>query len=94
MTTFVVTLPGTFEESLTEDARSRLVEGLKPAEPDALSVDTESSTFTIRLEIEADDPKEAERNAQDIAARALLDAGYTIMTAPMGEPVTTGVEVG
>ena len=103
MTTFVVTLPGTFMSPLTEDARSRLIKGLRSADPgrtdfepaaelDVLSVDTEKSTYTVRLEVEAGDSGEAERNARNLAARALLDAGYTSDTAPMGKAAITGIE--
>ncbi|WP_432584842.1 hypothetical protein ABVG11_01705 [Streptomyces sp. HD1123-B1] len=103
MTTFVVTLPGTFTTPLTEQERATLMKGLRPADPsrtdfepaaelDVLTVDTENSTFTVRLEVEAGNSTEAELNAREIASSALLDAGRTERTAPMGEAAITGIE--
>ncbi|MFI5758571.1 hypothetical protein [Streptomyces sp. NPDC051569] len=105
MTSYVVTIPGTLHETLTDEARSVLLGALRPADPqgtdfgaaeelDLLSVDTEHSRFTIRLEVEADDSKGAEAAARRIAAGALDKAGFTIDSAPLGEPVITGIDAG
>ncbi|MFF1419555.1 hypothetical protein [Streptomyces sp. NPDC058280] len=103
MTTYVVTIPGTLKEALTDEARSILVGALRPADPkgtgfgaaedlDLLSVDSEQSTFTVRLEVEADDSNAAGEEARRIASGALDKAGFTIRTAPLGEPVITGID--
>ncbi|MEU3184124.1 hypothetical protein ABZ707_07910 [Streptomyces sp. NPDC006923] len=105
MTTYVVTIPGTLHEPLTGEARSVLLGALRPADPqgtefgaaeelDLLSVDTEQSTLTIRLEVEADDSNAAEEEARRIASDALDKAGFTIRTAPLGDPVITGIDAG
>jgi hypothetical protein len=103
MTTYVVTIPGTLHGELTDDARSVLLQALRPADPhgtdfgaaedlDLLSVDTEESRFTLRLEVRAEDSNGAEEAARQIAVGALEKAGFTPATAPLGQPFITGID--
>lgn len=103
MTTYVVTIPGTLQTELTDDARSTLLRALRPADPqgtdfgaaedlDLLSVDTEESRFTLRLEVEADDSSGAEEGARRMASGALEKAGFTSENALLGQPFITGID--
>ncbi|WP_328584578.1 hypothetical protein [Streptomyces sp. NBC_00370] len=102
MTTYVITIPGTFLEELTEDSRATLVARLRPADPqntalgeaeelDILSVN-ENGTFNIRLEVEADNNHAAEAEAKRLAGAALHDAGLSEDRAPLGPAVITGID--
>ncbi|MEC4018738.1 hypothetical protein [Streptomyces sp. H27-D2] len=103
MTNFVVSVPGTFKEPLGAEARARLLTGLQGADPeevgsvpsdlDVLSVDEGTSTFILRLEVEAEDSRAAQREALSIASRALAQAGYTEESAPVGNAVITAIDV-
>ncbi|WP_327238155.1 hypothetical protein OG349_33440 [Streptomyces sp. NBC_01317] len=103
MTTYVVTIPGTLHTELTDDAKTVLLQALRPADPqgtdfgaaedlDLLSVDTEESRFTLRLEVTADDSNGAEQEARRLATGALEKAGFTLATAPIGQPFITGID--
>lgn len=103
MTTFVVTVPGTFLDAPTAQAREALVRALRPADPqgtdfgeaedlDILTVYGGTSAFSLRLEVDADTRSAAEDTARQLAASALHAAGYTPRTAPLGEPVITGID--
>ncbi|MFC8920659.1 hypothetical protein E2C00_01380 [Streptomyces sp. WAC05374] len=102
MTTYVITIPGTFLRELTDDARSTLVRNLRPADPrhtslgrveelDVLTVN-DNGTFSVRLEVEADDSRRAEEAARRTAAAALREAGYTEDEAPTGPAAVTGID--
>ncbi|MCD0483678.1 hypothetical protein [Streptacidiphilus sp. ASG 303] len=102
MTTYVITIPGTFLEELTGDARTTLLERLRPSDPqqtelgeaedlDVLTVN-DNGTFSIRLEVEAEDTRSAEADAAAVAGAALRDAGFTGDTAPLGHPAVTGID--
>ncbi|MFJ4922945.1 hypothetical protein [Streptomyces sp. NPDC088725] len=103
MTTYVITIPGTFLRDLTDASRTAVVEGLRPADPqhttlgeaqdlDILTVN-ENGTFSIRLEIEADNNRGAEAAAKETAAAALRDAGFSENEAPLGPPTVTGIDI-
>ncbi|MET9482326.1 hypothetical protein [Streptomyces sp. NPDC006638] len=103
MTTYVVTIPGTLHAELTDDAEAVLLRALRSADPqgtdfgaaedlDLLSVDTEESRFTLRLEVTADDSNGAEAEARRLATGALEKAGFTLETAPLGQPFITGID--
>ncbi|MEJ8632955.1 hypothetical protein ABZY19_28370 [Streptomyces sp. NPDC006475] len=103
MTTYVITIPGTFLRELSDGARAEVEETLRPADPqqtslgrledlDILTVN-ENSTFSIRLEVEADDSGSAEAQAKEAAAAALSRAGFTEDDAPLGPAAVTGIDV-
>lgn len=103
MTSYVVTIPGTLHEPLTDEARFALLGALRPVDPQStdvgaaeelglLSVDTEQSTFTLHLEVEADDSNTAKEDARRLASSAFEQAGFTMRGALLGEPVITGID--
>jgi hypothetical protein len=102
MTTYVITVPGTFTSGIAEDARARLSRTLRPADPhhtrmgntedlDALTVN-DDDTFTIRLTVEADSAPRAEEDARRLADSALREAGLDDTSAPLGPAVVTGID--
>ncbi|MCX5206552.1 hypothetical protein OG897_34745 [Streptomyces sp. NBC_00237] len=103
MTTYVVTLPGTLLDKLTPDAHAALLRELSPADPrhtalgeaedlDRLTLDTENSTFVIRLEVQAATSGEAELEARRIAGAALRSVGLDEKAAPMGPAAISGID--
>jgi hypothetical protein len=105
MTTYVVTVPGTFLQAPTPQAREALVGALRPVDPqgtgfgeaedlDILTLYDDSPAFSLRLEVAADTRSQAEATAVDLATEALRSAGYTPRTAPLGRPVITGIDAG
>jgi hypothetical protein len=105
MTTYVVTVPGTFLDTPTDEARETLVRALRPADPqgtgfgeaedlDILTVYGGTSAFSLRLEVDAETRSAAEDTAREMAAAALRSAGYDQGSAPLGEPVITGIDAG
>ncbi|WP_328540188.1 DUF6204 family protein [Streptomyces sp. NBC_00344] len=104
MATYVITIPGTFLQEITDTARTTLLRQLRPADPkqtafgeaedlDLLTVN-ENGTFSIRLEVEADDIRGAEEHAKATASAALRDAGFSDRTAPLGPATVTGIDTG
>ncbi|MEU6736937.1 hypothetical protein [Streptomyces physcomitrii] len=102
MTTFVITVPGTFLKELTGPARAELLRGLRPRDPqrtelgaeedlDILTV-REGGTFSLHLEVEAENAHAAETAAKELAARALADIGFTEEEAPLGPTAVTGID--
>ncbi|MES4891116.1 hypothetical protein [Streptomyces sp. NPDC096012] len=102
MTTFVISVPGTFTTAVAADTRTRLARALRPADPhgtrlgnaedlDVLSVN-EDNTFTLRLTVEADTGRHAEEEARRLADSALRDAGVDEASAPLGPAVITGID--
>lgn len=102
MTTYVISVPGTFTGTVQDDAKDLLARALRPADPhrthlgdeedlDALSVN-EDGTFTIRLTVEADTTAHAEGRAQEVAHSALRTAGLDGDSAPLGPSVVTGID--
>ncbi|MER7913701.1 hypothetical protein ACWDUX_23170 [Streptomyces sp. NPDC003444] len=99
MTTFVITVPGTFTSGISDSARSALERELSPqhtdvSESEGLDLLTlnEGGTFSIRLEVEAPDRYEAELDAVRIVSRALGKAGVAEADAPLGPPTVTGID--
>jgi hypothetical protein len=103
MTTYVITVPGTFLTDVTDESRTAVVERLRPADPqqttlgeaedlDILSVN-ENGTFNVRLEIEADNNRAAEAAAKEKAETALRAAGFSEDEARLGRPTVTGIDV-
>ncbi|MEW2133048.1 hypothetical protein [Streptomyces sp. NPDC005435] len=102
MTTYVITVPGTFTDGIETDARALLGRAVRPADPhtttmgsdedlDALTVN-EDDTFTLRLTVEADTGPHAEQEARRLAGAALRTAGLDEHTAPLGPAVITGID--
>ncbi|MEU8033893.1 hypothetical protein [Streptomyces sp. NPDC049099] len=102
MTTYVISVPGTFTADVGTSTRSRLAASLRPADPhgtrmgsaedlDVLSVN-EDNTFTLRLTVEADTGPHAEQEARRLADSALHDAGLDERSAPLGPAVITGID--
>jgi hypothetical protein len=74
MTTYVISVPGTFTTGIGADTRTRLARALRPADPhgthlgnvedlDVLSVN-DDNTFTLRLTVDADTRPHAEEQAR------------------------------
>ncbi|MFJ7149248.1 hypothetical protein ACIQVT_13770 [Streptomyces sp. NPDC100445] len=102
MTTYVISVPGTFTSGIGADARTRLARALRPADPhgtrmgsaedlDVLSLN-EDNTFTLRLTVEADTGPHAEEEARRLADSALRDAGLDEGNAPLGPAIITGID--
>ncbi|MES9807756.1 hypothetical protein [Streptomyces cinereoruber] len=99
MTTFVITVPGTFTSGITDSERSALERELSPqhtdvSESEGLDLLTlnEGGTFSVRLEVEAPDRYEAELDAVRIVWEALGKAGVAQADAPLGPPTVTGID--
>lgn len=99
MSTYVITVPGTFLRDVDDAARSELARslashhtGLSEAEEVELLTVHEDGTFSVRLEIEAPDRATAEGDAVRLAAGALGKLGFTEKDAPLGPPAVTGIE--
>ncbi|KUH35382.1 hypothetical protein, partial [Streptomyces kanasensis] len=78
MTTFVITVPGTFISGITDSARSALERKLSSqhtdvSESEGLNLLTlhEDGTFSVRLEVDAPDRYEAELDATRLVSAAL-----------------------
>lgn len=102
MTTFVITIPGTFLRAVSDTERDFLTQQLRPADPqhtalgesEELNILTvnDDGTFCIRLEVEADDSPSAEQHAKEVAAAALHQAGIGEDQAPLGPTAVTGID--
>ncbi|MFF8991472.1 hypothetical protein ACF09H_16305 [Streptomyces sp. NPDC014983] len=102
MTTYLISVPGTFTEGVRADTRARLTRALRPADPhgtrmgssedlDVLNVN-DDNTFTLRLTVEADTGPHAEEEARRLADSALRGAGLDERSAPLGPAVITGID--
>jgi hypothetical protein len=103
MSTYVVTVPGTFLTPPTDEAREALVRALRPADPRGtdfgeaedlgiLTVYGGTDAFSLRLEVTAETAPDAGRAARELAVSALRTAGWSQDQAPLGEPVITGLD--
>ncbi|MGW6207049.1 hypothetical protein ACWF9B_25845 [Streptomyces sp. NPDC055089] len=99
MTTFVITVPGTFVAGISDTSCANL-EGrlagqhtdLSESEGlDLLSVN-DDGTFSIRLEVEAADRYQAELDAVGLVSTALQETGFSEKDAPLGTPAVTGID--
>ncbi|MGV9629501.1 hypothetical protein [Streptomyces sp. NPDC003487] len=104
MTTFVISVPGTFIGGADTGVRDELARALRPADPhrthlgsaediDVLTVN-DDGTFTVRLTVEAGSGPEAEGKARRLAESALTAVGLDDSAAPLGPAVVTGIETG
>ncbi|MEU6105522.1 hypothetical protein [Streptomyces flaveolus] len=102
MTTYVISVPGTFTGAVQDATKSELARALRPADPhrthlgdeedlDALSVN-DDGTFTIRLTVEADTAAHAEGRAREAADSALRAVGLDGSSAPLGPSAVTGID--
>ncbi|MDQ0791867.1 hypothetical protein [Streptomyces sp. B1I3] len=102
MTTFVITVPGTFVHGVTDTTRSEVERRLRPQDPqntelgetedlDILTVQ-DGNTFSLRLEVDADDRAGAEAEAVRLATAALRESGVAEADAPLGAAVVTGID--
>ncbi|WP_320782096.1 hypothetical protein [Streptomyces sp. CRN 30] len=102
MTTYVISVPGTFTEGAEDGTRAELARALRPADPhrtqlgdeedlDVLTVN-DDGTFTVRLTVDADSGPEAEGKARRLAESALATAGLDGNRAPLGPAVITGID--
>ncbi|MEU9161870.1 hypothetical protein AB0D29_16565 [Streptomyces sp. NPDC048424] len=99
MTTYVITVPGTFLRDVDDAARSKLARrlashhtDLSEAEDVELLTVHEGGTFSVRLEVEAPDRATAEDEAVRLLAGALEELGFSEKDAPLGPPAVTGLE--
>jgi hypothetical protein len=103
MTTYVVTVPGTFLDEPSTEARATLVRALRPVDPqstdfgedeelDILTMYGDSSAFSVRVAVDADNPPTAEEAARDLVHDALGLAGFSEDSARLGDPVITGID--
>ncbi|MFB7179837.1 hypothetical protein ACFCYI_19310 [Streptomyces sp. NPDC056257] len=99
MTTYVITVPGTFLRDVDDAARSKLARrlashhtDLSEAEDVELLTVHEGGTFSARLEVEAPDRASAEDEAVRLLAGALEELGFSEKDAPLGPPAVTGLE--
>jgi hypothetical protein len=104
MTTYVVTVPGTFLEAPSEQARTGLVRALRPVDPqgtdfgeaeqlDILTVYEGTPGFSLRLEVDGDTHTEAGDTARGLVESALRAADIPAASVSLGEPVITGIAV-
>lgn len=102
MTTYVITVPGTFLREVPDSVRSDIGRRLRPQDPrntdlgasEELSLLTveEGGMFAARVEVEAADRSEAEAEAVRLVSRALRDSGLAEEEAPLGAAVVTGID--
>ncbi|OKK22045.1 hypothetical protein AMK16_02110 [Streptomyces sp. CB00455] len=99
MTTYVITVPGTFLRDVDETARSGLVRRLAShhtalSETEDLDLLTlnDDGTFSVRLEVDAEDRAGAEAQAVRLTADALEESGFPDKEAPLGPPAVTGID--
>lgn len=99
MTTYVITVPGTFLTDVSDAARKDLVRGLSShhsdlSETEDLNLLTlgDGGTFSVRLEVEAHDRAGAEADAVRLTAGALEQAGFSEKDAALGPPAVTGID--
>ncbi|WP_435972386.1 hypothetical protein [Streptomyces sp. Qhu_M48] len=99
MTTFVITVPGTFLSDITTSERATLERKLTSRHTDiseSEDVDlltlNEDGTFAIRLEVQAADQYEAKLDATRLVSEALREAGVEEADAPLGPPAVTGID--
>ncbi|MFF3749313.1 hypothetical protein ACFYYH_02455 [Streptomyces sp. NPDC002018] len=103
MTTYVITVPGTFVHGITDTQRSDVKHTLRPKDPkntnlgeseelELLTIEDDGAAFSVRLEVEATDRADAEAEAVRLVAAALRDSGLTRADAPLGPAVVTGID--
>lgn len=99
MTTFVITVPGTFVTEVPDTSLATLKGVLAKRHTDVsrsegldLLTLNDDGTFSTRLEVEATDRYGAELEAAELVSTALREAGIPAQDAPLGAPVVTGID--
>jgi hypothetical protein len=102
VTTYVITVPGTFLREVPDSVCSDVGRRLRPQDPrntdlgesEELSVLTreEDGRFAARVEVEAPDRLQAEAEAVRLVSGALRDSGLAEADAPLGPAVVTGID--
>ncbi|MEV8209076.1 hypothetical protein AB0P40_28380 [Streptomyces sp. NPDC079189] len=102
MTTYVITVPGTFVHGVTDASRTDMERRLRPRDPkntdlgesEELNLLTvgEGSTFSVRIEVEADSRAGAEAEVVRLVSSALRDSGFSQDDAPLGPAAVTGID--
>ncbi|MFD5144215.1 hypothetical protein [Streptomyces sp. NPDC058401] len=99
MTSYVITVPGTFVSDVPDSIHLAIERKLasrhtEVSENEGLRLLTlnDDRTFSIRLEVEAPDKYEAELDALQIVTTALQEAGLSDLEAPLGPPSVTGID--
>ncbi|MEV6682710.1 hypothetical protein AB0N09_38475 [Streptomyces erythrochromogenes] len=99
MTTYVITVPGTFLKDIDDETCSELTKrlashhtGLSETEDVELLTVHEGGTFSVRLEVDAADRSEAEDAAVRLLVAALDSLGFPEKDAPLGPCAVTGID--
>ncbi|MFI5766686.1 MULTISPECIES: hypothetical protein [unclassified Streptomyces] len=99
MTSFVITVPGTFVSDVAESTHSVIERKLASRHTEVIESEglrlltlDEDGRFSVRLEVEAPDKYEAELDALRIVTAALKEAGLSASEAPLGSPAVTGID--
>ncbi|MFD6417624.1 hypothetical protein [Streptomyces sp. NPDC060194] len=99
MTTFVITVPGTFTSGISDSSRAELERRLGALHTDIsreqgldLLTLNDDDTFSVRLEVDAADRYEAELDAVGFVATALQETGFSDQDALLGNPAVTGID--
>jgi hypothetical protein len=102
VTTYVITVPGTFVHGLPDVSRADVERRLRPQDPQntdlgesedlSLLTVAENNTFSVRLEVEAANRKSAEAEAVRLVSGALRDSGLSEDDAPLGPAAVTGID--
>ncbi|MEV6019056.1 hypothetical protein ACFYXJ_16785 [Streptomyces sp. NPDC002667] len=101
MTTYVITVPGTFVHGVSDASRADVERRLRPQDPqntdlgesEELSLLTvDDNRFSVRLEVEATDRRSAEAEAVRLVSGALRDSGLSADDAPLGPASVTGID--
>jgi len=102
VSTYVITVPGTFVRGASESVCSDVGRRLRPRDPrntdlgeseelSLLTVD-EDGMFAARVEVEAADRSGAEAEAVRLVSQALRDSGLGEEDAPLGAAIVTGID--
>ncbi|MFF1837007.1 hypothetical protein ACFVXE_22800 [Streptomyces sp. NPDC058231] len=103
MTTYVITVPGTFVHGITDAARSEVERRLRPQDPqntdlgetedlNLLTIQDDGNAFSVRLQVEASDRASAESDAARLVSAALRSSGLSMDDAPLGPAAVTGID--
>ncbi|WP_030773498.1 hypothetical protein [Streptomyces sp. NRRL F-2664] len=99
MTTYVITVPGTFLRDIDDATRSELAKRLASHHTDLSETEDvelltvhEGGTFSVRLEVEALDRSNAEADAVRLLSSTLQELGFAEKDAPLGPPAVTGID--
>ncbi|MER7172865.1 hypothetical protein [Streptomyces mesophilus] len=102
MTTYVITIPGTFLRPADAGAQARIARHLRGADPQDTELGREEDlglltvndddTFSMRVEVTADAGDEARSAAGELATQALRAAGFEERDAALGPASVTGID--